>query len=174
MWRRTRPLMAPLAQAIAAQGTWFHATLAGPSIRSFTGMHWGTRAAAFARLQDILNLPEAARPWGMPEGPGQPTLYEAEIRPQRPLEIADGLHNVDHLVAELVVQGIVSQAQMTAMLAGELEPFDVLQAHNMDALVYRNTHEDPGSLSIIPLTQCVVRLVGVTAIADIITEQQGK
>ncbi|PWC26650.1 hypothetical protein [Teichococcus aestuarii] len=155
-----------LLRALADHSTWFHATLAGPGIRSFIGMHWGSRAPALARLHDVLDLPEAARPWGMPEGPGQPTLYEAEIRTQKPLEIADGLHEVDHLVGEFLSRGIIGQAQATAMLDRELESFDVLQAHDIDAIVYRNTHEDPGSLSIVPLTQGVIRLTGVTAIID--------
>jgi hypothetical protein len=165
---------AALLPALAAQRTWFHATLAGPGIRSFTGMHWGTRAAALARLRDIQDLPEAARPWGMPEGPGQPTLYEAEIRPQRPLEIADGLHDVDHLVGELVARGVVSQAEAAAMLASDLEPSDLLLEQGIDAMVYQNAHEDPGSLSIVPLTKGIIRLIGVAAIAHTITEQQSE
>jgi hypothetical protein len=109
----------------------------------------------------------------MPGGDGQPTVYEAEILPLKPLEIADGLHDTDHLTGELLARGLVTQAQATAMLIGELEPFDVLQGQGIDALAYRNTHEDPGSLSIVPLTEGVVRLIGVTATADSGTRPKG-
>ncbi|MBO1081745.1 hypothetical protein [Roseomonas haemaphysalidis] len=166
--------IASLLPFLGTQRTWFHATLAGPGIRSFTGMHWGTRAAALARLRDVLDLPGAARPWGMPEGPGQPTLYKAEIRPQRPLEIADGLHDTDHLGDEFLARGIVCQAQATAMLAGEIEPFEALTVQGIDALVYRNAHEDPGSVSVVPLTQAIVRLIEITAITENIIRHQSE
>ncbi|OUM00051.1 hypothetical protein [Variovorax sp. JS1663] len=110
------------------------------------GAHFGTAAAAAARLHDIAG--------------GEGEVREYEITFQNALEIVDlGTWGFPSVLRELRSKGVLSAAQVDAAyeannrsdMAGWAFIKDALQAAGYDALRYSNLVEDPGSESFIVL-----------------------
>ncbi|KWT70814.1 MULTISPECIES: hypothetical protein [unclassified Variovorax] len=110
------------------------------------GAHFGTAAAAEARLRDVAG--------------GQGEVREYEITFQNALEIVDlGTWKFPSVLRELRSKGVLSAAQVDAAYeannrsdaAGSAFVKDALRAAGYDALRYSNLVEDAGSESFIVL-----------------------
>lgn len=110
------------------------------------GAHFGTSAAAEARLRDVAG--------------GEGEVREYEITFQNALKIVDlGTWGFPSVLRELLSKGVLSAAQVDAAYeannrsdaAGWAVVKDALRAAGYDALRYANLVEDAGSESVIAL-----------------------
>lgn len=141
---------------MAGDITAYHATfgpIRGGQFEAYT--HFGSLKAARERVRDVGELPDESR--GFTSGPqqGRPLIYHVRLAIRKPLMIEDGWQDLEDQIEGLLRLGHITQEQADYLRSDEahmqhVDPETLLKQRGYDGAIYKNLHEDPGSLSYVP------------------------
>jgi hypothetical protein len=148
--------------------TAYHGTLSGTTIRKFDAYtHFGSHDAAQFRIREALKLQDETRPWGMSgKAEEAPAIYRVELTLRNPVEISDGLLDLEDQVRDLLTRKVIGQATADRLmdLSEDADLIDEMVARGYDGFSYINSWEDAGSVSWVTFRADQARIVTVEAI----------